>query len=140
MWEKTIAEKLAPRRTLEKQSDLARLMFFLYLNNSGNMTRMIDNSNIYPNAAYAAVKNATEGSVITFRFEQNMMHCARRMELSDKGCFRCRPSQGNQRFPFKMMSELSIEVPLMKTRISSLCRTESQDMDSQNDQILRKLQ
>ncbi len=45
---KMIADKLEPIRAFEKQSGLARLLLFLYLEGPGNMFWMIDGSNIYP--------------------------------------------------------------------------------------------
>ena len=45
---KMIADKLEPIRAFEKQSGLARLLLFLYLEGQGNMSWMIDGSNIYP--------------------------------------------------------------------------------------------
>ena len=59
-------------------------------------------------------EKATEAGTITSRFEKNTMHLTFRLELVEQGEIRCLSSHGNQRFPFKMMSELSIEIPFME--------------------------
>lgn len=64
-----ISDKIEPIRALEKQSGLARLLLFLYLEGPGSMSWMIDTSNIYPNVGYAAARKATELGLITMDFD-----------------------------------------------------------------------
>ena len=80
-----ISGKIEPIRAFEKQSGLARLLLFLYLEGPGNMTWMIDASNIYPNVGYAAARKATELGLITMDFEPDAVHRTRKLELTEKG-------------------------------------------------------
>ena len=80
-----ISDKIEPIRAFEKQSGLARLLLFLYLEGPGNMTWMIDASNIYPNVGYAAARKATELGLITMDFDPDAVHRTRKLELTEKG-------------------------------------------------------
>ena len=80
-----ISDKIEPIRAFEKQSGLARLLLFLYLEGPGNMAWMIDASNIYPNVGYAAARKATELGLITMDFDPDAVHRTRKLKLTDKG-------------------------------------------------------
>lgn len=82
-----ISDKIEPIRALEKQSGLARLLLFLYLEGPGSMSWMIDTSNIYPNVGYAAARKATELGLITMDFDPKATYRTRKLQLTEKGRF-----------------------------------------------------
>ena len=65
--------------------------------------------------AYAAVKKANEAQLFTFGFEENALQRTCRPEIFEKVKYYVGHLYGNQRIPFKMMGEMSIEIPMMKT-------------------------
>lgn len=69
----------------EKQSGLSRLLIFLLLNGSCNISYMIDTSNINANVAYVSVRKATEMKLITSDYDEKSDRRLRRLELTEKG-------------------------------------------------------
>lgn len=80
-----IIERLEPIRAFEKQSGLARLLIFLHLEGSSNISSMIDRTNIQPNVAYIAVRKATEMKLITSTYDEVSNYRVRMLRLTDKG-------------------------------------------------------
>ena len=80
-----IHERLEPIRVFEKQSGLSRLLIFLYLQGSRNISYTIDATNIQPNVAYTAVRKATDLKLITSDYGEESNYRVRKLELTDKG-------------------------------------------------------
>ena len=76
---------MEPIKVLEKQSGLSRMLIFLLLNGSCNITYMIDTSNINANVAYTSVRKATELKLITSDYDEMSDRRLRRLELTEKG-------------------------------------------------------
>lgn len=81
----SIEEQLEPIRTFEKQSGLSRLLIFLHIQGSCNISYMVDVTNIHPTAAYRAVKKATELKLISSDYTEENNFRVRRLQLTEKG-------------------------------------------------------
>ena len=79
-------EKLwKPIRVLEKQSGLSRLLFFLLLNIDCKISYMVDVTNMHTNAAYAAVRKATDLKLIISDYGEESDYSAHELVPSEKG-------------------------------------------------------
>lgn len=83
--ERLIDKELEPIKVLETQSELARLLIYIFLRGPTNVSSLIDTANIHEHAVYPSIKKATALGLITSDFDPDSPHRARKLELTDKG-------------------------------------------------------
>ena len=81
----SVEDQLEPIRVFEKQSGLSRLLIFLHMNGSCNISYMVDATNIHPTAAYRAVNKATDLKLISSDYTEENNFRVRRLQLTEKG-------------------------------------------------------
>lgn len=72
-------------RIFETQSGLTRLRMYLLYEGPSNVTRAIDEANIYQHQIFPSIRKATEAGLITSDFDSDSPYRARKLELTDKG-------------------------------------------------------
>ena len=72
-------------RLFETQSGLTRLLIYQLYEWSSNVSKAIDDANIYRHQMFPSIRKATEAGLITSDFDPESPHRARRLELTDKG-------------------------------------------------------
>ncbi len=81
----SVEDQLEPIRVFEKQSGLSRLLIFLHMNGSCNISYMVEVTNIHPTAAYRAVNKATDLKLISSDYTEENNFRIRRLQLTEKG-------------------------------------------------------
>ena len=78
-------ERLDKMRIFETQSGLTRLLIYLLYEGSSNVTRAIDEANIYQHQMFPSIRKATEAGLITSDFDSESPYRARKLAVTDKG-------------------------------------------------------